>query len=80
MVRSPANYPPNPPRRRNKNSRRKPSVAAVRFEFQCAAGGNAAIVGPGIGFHVDFGYVFAWGEYRYYGGDRRHGIGGSRRE
>ena len=47
---------------------------AVRFKFQCVAGGNAAIVGPGIRYHLDFGYVFASGEYRYYG-DPGHNIG-----
>ena len=45
---------------------------AVRFEFQCAAGGDAAIVGPGIRYRVDF----ASGEY-WYNGDRGHGIGAS---
>ena len=47
---------------------------AVRFEFQCAAGGNAVIIGPGIGYCVNFGYVFASKEYPYYG-NCVHGIG-----
>ena len=47
---------------------------AVQIEFLCAAGGNAAIVGPGIGYPIEFGYVFALREYRYYG-NRGHGIG-----
>jgi hypothetical protein len=32
------------------------------------------IFGLGIGYHVDFGYFFASGEYRYYG-NRGHDIG-----
>jgi hypothetical protein len=43
---------------------------AVRFEFQCTAGGDVAFVGPGIGYPDNF----ASREYRYYG-NRGHGIG-----
>jgi hypothetical protein len=42
----------------------------MRLEFQCAAGGNAAIVGPGIRYCVNF----ASEEYRYYS-NPGHGIG-----
>ncbi len=48
----------------------------MRFKFQCPTGGNAAIAGPGIGYRIGFGYVFASGEYRYYG-NRGHGIDAS---
>ena len=46
------------------------------MDFQCAADGDAAIIGTGIGYCVDFGYVFSLGEYRYYG-NHRHSIGAS---
>ncbi len=45
----------------------------VQFEFQCAAGGDAAIVGLGIGHRVNFGYIFASREYRY---NHDHGVHG----
>ena len=45
---------------------------AMRSEFQCAAGGNAVIVSPGIVYRINF----ALGEYQYYG-DHGHGIGAS---
>ena len=42
----------------------------MKIEFLGAAGGDAAIVGPGIGYPDNF----ASREYRYYG-NRGHGIG-----